>query len=275
MDTQRSPSALFPPLPVRPDVAIVVPVHNALEYTRQTLHAIAITYPRVPLIVVDDGSNEVTCRWLADFVRERHPGRVAGHCVLLRNERQQLFTRTVNRGLRWAYNLRHGNDPLRIDFVAVVNSDCDLWDGWLKALRLGMEDARAGIVGFAEAPDGWEPAYRELREPAYISGHCFLVRVRMLEEIGVLCETDTYGGPDSPDHTRWLGQAHVSSDRALSWRANRAGWRTLYCHCRLCAHAGAQSWHRDLEWLARFDLQPLWPPCDALVHPSWREEGEG
>jgi GT2 family glycosyltransferase len=135
-----------------------------------------------------------------------------------------------------------------------------------------MENPRVGLVGYCECPDGQEPALRELREPGYINGHCFLLRVRMLEEIGILCETD-FTGVNSPDLAPYLGQAHYGSDRTLSWRANRAGWKTLDCHCRLCDHAGHASSPRDLTWLANFDLQPLWPPCDALENPAWIEAG--
>jgi hypothetical protein len=56
-----------------------------------------------------------------------------------------------------------------IEHVAVVNSDCELRDGWLETLLRGMEDTEAGLVGFARRPDGEEPLFRPLREPAYVN----------------------------------------------------------------------------------------------------------
>jgi len=255
----------------KPDTAIIVPVHNALEHVQRCLPSLVATCPRLPLIVVDDGSDEETHRWLRHFLVEECPGPYVARRALLRNERQQLFTRTVNRGLRWAHYRRQGDDPLPLDYVAVVNSDCCLSPGWLGALRAGMQDLTVGMVGYCDRADGRAPLLRELREPDYVGGHCFLLRLKMLEQIGILCETDT-DGTSNPDLAPYLGQAHYGSDRTLSWRANRAGWKTLECHAPGCAHAGHASGGADPAWLRSFDLWPLWPPCDQLEHPTWREK---
>lgn len=252
-------------------VAVVVPVHNALEHVQRSLASIVETCPRSPLVVVDDASGVETHEWMAGFLAASGGANWDGR-VLLRNERQQLFTRTVNRGIRWAYGRASRGSDVAIQYVAVVNSDCVLTDNWLKALLLGMEDPRVGLVGYCDRADGWEPALRESREPDYVAGHCMLLRMRMLEEVGVLCETDTTG-VHNPDLAHLLGQAHYGSDRMLCWRANRAGWKTLDCHCRLCSHEGGASSSPEATWLTTFDLQPLWPPCDQLVHPSWKEPG--
>jgi GT2 family glycosyltransferase len=251
--------------------AIVVPVHNGLPHVQRSLPSVVATCPRSPLIVVDDCSDAETQQWLRQFLLAECPRAPDLRRILLRNERQQLFTRTVNRGIRRAYYLRRATVPFPIDFVAIVNSDCYLHDHWLRALLLGMDDPQVGLVGYCDRADGQEPALRELREPDYINGHCFLMRMRMLEEIGVLCETDT-DGVNSPDLASYLGQAHYGSDRMLSWRANRAGWKTLDCHCRLCDHVGGGSSPPHPGWLANFHLQPLWPPCDHLDNPAWIEE---
>lgn len=71
---------------------------------------------------------------------------------------------------------------------------------------------------------------------AIVAGHCMLLRMQMLEEVGVLCETDTTG-IQFPEFAQLGGQAHYGSDRMLCWRANRAGWKVLDCHCQLCDHA--------------------------------------
>jgi hypothetical protein len=152
--------------------------------------------------------------------------------------------------------------------VAVVNSDCVLADNWLKGLLLGMEEERVGLVGFNDCADGREPALREQRDRGFVAGHCMLLRMAMLEEIGVLCETDMTG-VEQPELGPYLGLAHYGSDRELCWRANRAGWRTLDCHYQLCGHARAGSSIDAHDWLRRFRLEPLWTPCDRLDHPTW------
>lgn len=257
-----------------PNVVIVVPVYNALHHVQRCLPTLVRTCPGLPLIVVDDGSDGEAQRWLRSFLFGEWPGETDHHRFLVRDERQQLFTRAANRGVRWAYRLRQAAEPVTVDYVAVVNTDCELEENWLTALLLGMDDPEVGIVGFADPPDGLEPGLRETHEPDFIAGHCLLLRMSMLEEIGVFCETDT-NGADSPGLAGLLGQAHVGSDRGLSWRANRAGWKTLCSHCLLCRHPGGGSWHNDLQWLSRFDLRPLWSPCDQLRHPTWVETSGG
>jgi GT2 family glycosyltransferase len=270
-DEPGAVAAAFGPTVAGPNVAIVVPVHNALEHVQRSLGTIVATYPNVPLIVVDDASDPQTHAWMQRFLFEQCPAQIRSQHALLRNERQQLFTRTANRGIRYAC----ATQSAPIDFIAVVNSDCELQENWLTALLWAMEDPNVGVVGYAEWPDGEEPAFRQMQEPDYISGHCLLLRRQMLAQIGVFCETDVAGGPDSPGLSPYLGQAHVGSDRALSWRANRAGWQTLYCHYLLCHHQGAASWRRDLQWLSQFDLQPLWPACDQIEHATWNELPHG
>src|SRR5947209_12709329 len=107
-----------------PHTAIMVPVHDALHHVQRALMSIVATCPAAPLAVVDDGSSAETHDWLRRFLLdERSPSKEYMR-ALLRNERQQLFTRTVNRGIRWAYALRRVAGAPPIDFVAVVNSDC-------------------------------------------------------------------------------------------------------------------------------------------------------
>jgi glycosyltransferase involved in cell wall biosynthesis len=122
-----------------PRLAIVVPVHNALEHVQRSLTSLGETCPWAPLIVVDDCSDDTTHRWLVEFLQCRGPGNGASRQYLLRNERQQLFTRTVNRGIRWADARHRAPSGGEIDFVAVANSDCVLYENWLKALLLGMD----------------------------------------------------------------------------------------------------------------------------------------
>lgn len=249
--------------------AIVVPVFNALPYVSRCLAQIRDLVSHPYLVVVDDASNPETHQYLDQYVGEmRREGRTA---ILLTNARQQLFTRAANRGIRYAYH------HAKASAVAVVNSDCDLQPGWLEHLERALEDPRVGIAGYPDrSPDGelWraEP-YRPVQEPDYVTGHCILLRMQMLEEIGVFCETDT-DGRDSPELAHVLGQAHIGSDRILCWRANRAGWKTLYSNYPGVYHEAGKSWGHRQDWLAQFRLEPLWPACDSLKEPLLAGERE-
>lgn len=243
---------------------IVVPIHNAIEYTSRTLKAlVGTTPPWTPIVLVDDASNAETGAFLEHWGQETNA--MGRFVTLLRNGRQQLFTRTVNRGIRYAYK------KYSPESIAIVNSDCDLRAGWLSQLQMGMDrDPKVGLVGYPDSFDASQgPGFITVSMPGYITGHCFLVRTKLFEEIGVLCETDT-DGRESPELAGLKGQAHIGSERVFCWKANAAGWKTLYANFpNLCGHEAGKSWGHDLNWLAGFDLQPLWPACDVLENPGW------
>lgn len=237
---------------------IVVPVHNALEHTQRLFTDLYATAWSLPWVVVDDASAVETSRWLNDEALRIccHPNRSA-EFRLTKHARQQLYTRSANHGARIA---QEEHSP---DAILFLNTDCRLQPGWWQALVAGMNrDPHIGVVGYAEGPDGKRPLYREQFCPEYVTGHCWLARVAMLDQIGLLCETDT-DGRDSPELAAFHGQAHLGSERVLCTRAQSAGWRTLYCHAPLVEHGGGPSWHgRDLGWLNRFQPNWLWEPCD-------------
>lgn len=246
-------------------VTIVMPVHNALAAVAATLRALDATCPEVPLVLVDDASGPETAAYLREYHVECQTHR---DCQLLVNARQQLFTRTVNRGLRVAWA---SAQPATI---LVLNSDVALAAGWLAGLMAVWDKSprSVGMVGYPDVPDGKPPLVTRVRLPEYVTGHCMLLNTRMLAEIGVLTETDTTGR-DSPELAGLLGQAHIGSDRLLSWRANMAGWETWTVNKPCIRHVAGQSWQHDLAWLACFELVPLWPAHDALTFPvGWEEE---
>jgi glycosyltransferase involved in cell wall biosynthesis len=244
--------------------AIVVPVHGALPYVERLCHRLDLYSPAVPVVVVDDGSDPETALWLDRWVGvQRYTKRPV---ALLTNARQQLFTRTVNRGLRFAYR------EWQPGHILVLNSDVELlhpaWlDELLEVMRPGV-----GIAGYPDSPDGTKPLIRVKRMPEYVTGHCIAFATRMLAQVGVLCETDTTGR-DSPELAHIKGQAHIGSERILGYRANAAGWQALEYNAPYLRHAAGKSWNHDLSWLASFDLQPLWTAHDGLdFPPGWTED---
>jgi GT2 family glycosyltransferase len=252
------------------NVAITVPVHNALDYTRRSLEQIRKTVPQgVPLVLVEDACDEETSDFLYHYradrlsqddekreVTEERP------ITLLSNSEQQLYTRSANRGIRYAYH------HYKADVILVVNTDCDLRQGWYEGLLGGISLLpQVGIVGFRDNSTGGGP-YTTIRYPDYITGHCMAYRVKMLEEIGILCETDLTGKADRV-LAPYLGQAHIGSERIHCWKAMAAGWQAMYCNAPVVFHEGGKSWGHRLDWLSRFELKPGWHPCDTLDKPEW------
>jgi GT2 family glycosyltransferase len=222
----------------------------------------AVTLP-TPVVLVNDASTPDVLKRLELFTGWRPS---TAKAVCLTNHRQQLFTRTVNRGIR------HAVHQWGAEAVAVVNTDCALRVGWLQELQKALKDLKVGMAGYWDNNfpdvDLKKHPFTEVRLPDYVTGHCFILRVEMLREIGVLCETDTDGRQDRT-LAPFRGQAHIGSERILSWRANSLGWRTLYCNSPLVEHGNGKSWGRDLAWLSQFMLEPLWEPCDTLEEPRW------
>lgn len=216
------------------------------------------TIPPTNVVVVDDASDATTKRRVEVFTGWRP---VAAKSICLRNERQQLFTRTVNRGIRYVVN------NWKAEAVVVINTDCNLKSGWLQQLQKALDDKKVGMAGYWDNNypdvDLKKHPFTEVRIPEYITGHCFILRVAMLREIGMLCETDTDGRVD-PTLAPYKGQAHIGSERLLCNKANIHGWKTLYVNSPLVQHADGKSWGRDLGWLNRFILEPLWEPNDTL-----------
>lgn len=242
---------------------IVLPIHNALDYVKRSLTQILGTTPSsVPLVIVDDCSDVETSTYLTRTIECYNTER---RIVRLTNKRQQLFTRSVNRGLRYAV------DQWSPEIVIAVNSDVDLRPGWSVPLVAAMDVVpKLAIVGYHDSPPhGFkEHRYTTIRFPDYITGHCIALRTQALREIGVFCETDTDGRAD-PSLASYKGQAHIGSERIWCWKAMTAGWEASYCNSPLCFHEAGKSWHHDLYWLSRFDLQPLWTACDTLDAPKW------
>jgi len=143
-EDQRDPLALPCPLDLRgvlsdagseqepglPSVDIVVCVHDALAEVRLCLWSLLCkTGRRFRLIVVNDGSEEITTRFLRAFAA-RHPAAT----LIDRSEPPHGYTLAANRGLEASTS----------DYVILLNSDTVVSAGWLARL-LAYGEARAGV----------------------------------------------------------------------------------------------------------------------------------
>ena len=188
-----------------PNVDVVVPVHNALDFVKVCVRSV-VENTTVPhgLVIVDDGSDRATRDWLRE-VAARFP-----HVSLLVNDRNLGYTRTVNRGLEHSM----------ADQVCVLNSDCEVTPDWLTLMidcarhadGIGMVGPLSNAASFQSVPriregDDWclnplgpsqSPAdiaarvrrLSEARWPAVrvLNGFCQLISREALDAVGSLDE---------------------------------------------------------------------------------------
>jgi GT2 family glycosyltransferase len=119
--------------PGGPSVDVVVCVHDALEDLRLCLWSLlAKSGRRLRLILVDDGSDEHTARFVRAFA-DRHPA-----VTLIHREPPHGYTLAANRGLEASSG----------DYVVLLNSDTVLSAGWLdRVLDYGEAHPEVGILG--------------------------------------------------------------------------------------------------------------------------------
>lgn len=192
---------------------VVVTVRDALDDAKRCLESLLDSSDLIrKIVVVDDGSNQATRRWLANLANHR------SNVALLRNDRAVGYTRAANQGLRVT------DGP----YVALLNSDSIVPRGWLERLIECAESAlEIGIVGPLSNAASWQsvphrrsggdwlvnplPADIAVDEMAelveasslrgfprvpVLNGFCLLIRRQVLETIGYFDEEafpDGYG----------------------------------------------------------------------------------
>jgi GT2 family glycosyltransferase/glycosyltransferase involved in cell wall biosynthesis len=123
-------------------VSVVVCVHNALYHVRKCLDSLT-RYTDIPfsLIVINDGSDEITTRFLKSFC-DANP-----RTIYVRNKEALGYTKSANMGLKRANS----------DFVVLLNSDTILTSGWLgRMLDCFSRCKSAGIVGPLSNSATWQ-----------------------------------------------------------------------------------------------------------------------
>ena len=116
------------------NIDVIVCVHNALEDVKTCLASIAASRKsaRQHLIIIDDGSETETARFLDDFVK------ATPWASLHRNETPQGYTKAANKGLAASTG----------ELVIVLNSDTVVTSFWAEKLADAVfSTSGAGIVG--------------------------------------------------------------------------------------------------------------------------------
>ena len=187
-------------------VDVVVCVHNALPHVKRCLQSVlAKTTVDYRVIIVNDGSNEETTRWLHELTAEHHV------VELIETNGPLGYTCAANRGLQAS----------TADNVVLLNSDTIVPRLWLEEMLECMASReRVGIVGplsnaaswqsipeRVDANGGWAvndlpPGYNvdefaelvwlvsERRFPTvdFVNGFCFMVNRHVINSVGYLDE---------------------------------------------------------------------------------------
>ncbi len=117
-----------------PEVSILIPVFNKLEYTKKCLKAIRENTTDVAweIIVVDNGSDDGS----ADYLKEQAAG--DSRLRVIHNKRNAGFSRANNQALEQA----------RGEYVLFLNNDTEPGAHWLEAmLAIARNDQTVGAVG--------------------------------------------------------------------------------------------------------------------------------
>lgn len=206
-----------------PECSIIIPVFNRASLTRQCVNLLLSerrTATSAELIVVDDGSRDLTPRMLAGY-----------------GDRIQVVTHQANGGFATACN--DGAMVARGEFLVLLNNDTIPQRGWLDALvACARAQPRAGIIGskllFPDdtiqhagvvfASNGFplhlyygfpaaHPAVNKHRRFKAVTGACLLIRRDLFERLG---------GLDPAFH-------NVYEDVDLCLRAAEQGSEIHYC----------------------------------------------
>lgn len=125
------------------EVDVIVPVFNALDDVKACLQSLEQHTDgfRVRVIVVNDGSDDATSRWLRDYCINNPLFLLIEHSV------NRGYTKTVNSGLKAS----------RAPYVITQNSDTIVSTGWLQGLVRCLEsDPKIGIVGPLSNAASWQ-----------------------------------------------------------------------------------------------------------------------
>ena len=221
-----------------PDVSVVIPVHNKIEFTVACLLSIVFNRPAVPfeIVIVDDASSDASASLLS-----RWPG-LRYTC----NPRNLGFIDSCNRGAELA----------RGRFVCFLNNDTNVLRGWLDELHWtllnvpgaalagsklvyprGELQESGGIVwrdgsawNYGHGGDPDDPRTSYLRDVDYVSGASLMVSAALFKQLG---------GFDT------LYRPAYYEDSDLAFRIRRRGLRTLVQPASMVVHYEGVSSGRD------------------------------
>lgn len=198
------------------NAAIVIPVLNQLHYTRSCLSSLGGEVTAgVPIVVVDNGSNDGTAEFLA----------AQQGITVVRN--------AENLGCAAAWN--QGVNATTAEWVVLLNNDVLVTEGWLSGLLTFAQRLHADLISpaFREGELNYELApyarefvarMRNVTRWGTANGICFMVRRRVFETIGGFDENFRIGQFEDSD---------------FFLRARQAGFRSATTGAAFIHHFGS------------------------------------
>ena len=253
-------------------VDIVIPVFNALDDVQQCLRSIEQSDQTNlrQVHVINDGSDQETAQWLYDYCKTRPIFN------LVNNETNLGYTKTVNKGLKLA----------SADYVITLNSDTiippHLISGMLTCFGT---DPDIGIVGPLSNAASWQNVPRligddgrfainnipfnlnteqfnqlvrnasnqDFPEVEFVNGFCFMIRTKVLKQIGLLDEQAFPQG--------------YGEENDLCLRASEAGFKLAIADNCYVFHAKSKSFGSERkEALSKAGHQKLIEKHGELFH---------
>ncbi len=255
-------------------IDVVVPVYKGHDETRRCLESV-LAAPRpadARVVAVDDATPDPAIARLLDELAS------AGRVMLLRNETNQGFVRSANRGMAHA----EGRD------VVLLNSDTEVANDWLDRMRAAAyrDERTATVTPFSNNAticsypfEGWEGripgtlglarldglfartnAGKAIEIPTAV-GFCMFIRRDALDLLGAF-DADRFG--------RGYGE-----ENDFCMRAWKAGWRNVLAADVFVFHQGAVSFSGEraaLTQAAGLALIAVHPEYPAKVHEFVRHD---
>lgn len=228
------------------DVDIVVPIYNAYDYTVECIKSILNTTDlnKNTLVLINDKSpDEKILPMLYNFKNENQDKKI----VVLENEQNMGFVKTVNKGMRYS-----SND------VILLNSDTEVTKNWIEKLQdaaysnpfvatvtpLTNNGTICSVPNFGvdnELPKNMNlESYAEMIEKVSKSrypelttgnGFCLYIKRNVIDELG-LFDDETFG--------KGYGEENDFCYRALDH-----GYTNILCDNTFIYHKGTQSFKKE------------------------------
>ncbi|HNX87696.1 MAG TPA: glycosyltransferase [Paludibacteraceae bacterium] len=187
------------------DLAIVIPVYNQLEFTRNIFKCLPLTRSKFTVILIDDASTDDTPIFIDEMMKQS-----AMSIIYRRHETNKGVNASWNEGIRISR-------AIGANHIAVLNNDLELIKNWDMPMIEMLSDATVGIVcpysthgkslpvNFGTYPGGKNHLALD------ILGCCFMFRPDLIDTIGYIPDSlvTYYGDNWLQEITRMAGMKVV------------------------------------------------------------------
>lgn len=239
LNRKRYPILTLPTVK-NPKVTVVLPVHNAFEYTYNCIASLILSYNKhsFEVILVDDESSDKTID-ISNYVE---------NLQIVKNDSNLGFLRTAEKGASKANS----------DFIVFLNNDTEVTTGWIDSLidvferfdNVGMAGSKliypngvlqeaGGLVwgngkpwNIGNGKNAEDPSYNYVRQADYVSGAAMMIRKSVWKTV------DGFSKEFIPAYYE---------DTDLAFKVRQAGFKTLFAPSSVVIHYEGMSNGRDVD----------------------------